>query len=107
MSRIKLAIVGLGKIARDQHIPACAASADFELVAVASPNGKLDGVHSFPSIAELLEAVPDVMAVALCTPPQVRYETARYALEQGRHVLLEKPPGVTVGEIQDLAELAL
>ena len=107
MSRIKLAIVGLGKIARDQHIPACTANDDFELVAVASPHDRLDGLQSFPSIAELLEAVPDVTAVALCTPPQVRYETARYALEHGRHVLLEKPPGVTMGEIQDLAECAL
>jgi D-galactose 1-dehydrogenase len=107
MSPIKLAIVGLGKIARDQHIPVCAASDDFELVAVASPHSKLDGVPSFPSIEELLEAVPDVTAVALCTPPQVRYGAARYALEQGRHVLLEKPPGITVGETQDLAELAL
>jgi D-galactose 1-dehydrogenase len=107
MSRVKLAIVGLGKIARDQHIPACNGSDEFELVAVASPGSTLDGVRSFPSLAELLEAVPDVTAVALCTPPQVRYETARYALEQGRHVLLEKPPGITVGEIQDLAELAL
>lgn len=107
MTRIKLAIVGLGKIARDQHIPASTAGDDFELAAVASPHSSLDGVPSFPSIAELLEAVPDVTAVALCTPPQVRYETARYALEHGRHVLLEKPPGVTVGEIQDLAELAL
>ena len=107
MTRIKLAIVGLGKIARDQHIPACAASDDFELVAAASPQSSLDAVPCFPSIAELLEAVPAVTAVALCTPPQVRYETARYALEHGRHVLLEKPPGVTVGEIQDLAELAL
>ena len=107
MSRIKLAIVGLGKIARDQHIPACTANDNFELVAIASPHDRLDGVQSFPSIVELLEAVPDVTAVALCTPPQVRYETARYALERGRHVLLEKPPGVTVGEIQDLAEHAL
>ena len=107
MTRIKLAIVGLGKIARDQHIPACTASDDFELVAAASPQSSLDALPCFPSIAELLEAVPDVTAVALCTPPQVRYETARYALEHGRHVLLEKPPGVTVGEIQDLAELAL
>jgi len=107
MSRVKLAIVGLGKIARDQHIPALSASDEFDLTAVASPQGRLDGVPSFPSIAELLEALPEVEAVALCTPPQVRYETARYALERGRHVLLEKPPGVTVGEIQELAELAL
>jgi D-galactose 1-dehydrogenase len=107
MSRLKLAIVGLGKIARHQHIPACAASDEFELVAVTSPHDRLEGVRSFPSIAEMLDAVPEITAVALCTPPQVRYETARYALERGRHVLLEKPPGVTVGEIQDLAEHAL
>jgi D-galactose 1-dehydrogenase len=30
----------------------------------------------------------------------VRYEVARHALERGRHVLLEKPPGATVGEVE-------
>jgi D-galactose 1-dehydrogenase len=107
MKRINLAIVGLGKIARDQHIPALGASEEFELIAAASPQGTLQGLRTFPSIAELLEATPEVEALALCTPPQVRYETARYALERGRHVLLEKPPGVTLGEVQELAELAL
>jgi D-galactose 1-dehydrogenase len=107
MKRIELAIIGLGKIARDQHIPALSVSDEFELVAAASPEGTLPDVPTFPSIAELLESTPEVDAVALCTPPQVRYETARYALERGRHVLLEKPPGVTLGEIQELAELAL
>ena len=32
---IRVAIAGLGKIARDQHVPVIAASPDFELVAVA------------------------------------------------------------------------
>jgi D-galactose 1-dehydrogenase len=36
----------------------------------------------------------------------VRYELARYALERGRHVLLEKPPGVTVSEVLALVDLA-
>jgi D-galactose 1-dehydrogenase len=107
MKPVKLAVIGLGKIARDQHIPTLGASDEFELVAAASPRATLDGVPSFPSITELLDAIPEVEAVALCTPPQVRYETARHALERGLHVLLEKPPGVTVGEIQQLAELAL
>jgi predicted dehydrogenase len=106
MTPIKIAIIGLGKIARDQHIPSLAASDEFELIAVASPHGKLDGVRSFESIDTLLQAVPDVAAVALCMTPQARYETARYALERGRHVLLEKPPGVTVGEVLALADLA-
>jgi D-galactose 1-dehydrogenase len=106
MAPIRTAIVGLGKIARDQHIPSLAANPDFELIAVASPHSKLDGVRNFSDIETLLQAVPEVAAVALCTTPQVRYDTARYALEQGRHVLLEKPPGVTVSEVVALAELA-
>ena len=106
MTRTRIAIVGLGKIARDQHIPSLAASAAFELVAVASPHSRLDGVPSFSDIQTLLQAVPDVEAVALCTTPQVRYEAAAYALERGRHVLLEKPPGVTVSEVLALANLA-
>jgi len=106
MAKIKIAIVGLGKIARDQHIPSLAASDAFELVAVASPHNQLEGVPSFESIETLLREVPDVSAIALCTTPQVRFAIARYALEHGRHVLLEKPPGVTVSEVSALVEFA-
>ena len=106
MTPIKIAIVGLGKIATDQHVPSLATSGDFELVGVASPHGTLAGVRCFPSIEILLREVPQVEAVALCTSPQVRYEIARYALEQGRHVLLEKPPGVTVSEVLALEDIA-
>lgn len=106
MDKIKIAIVGLGKIARDQHIPSLAASDAFELIAVASPHHALDGLPSFNSIEALLEAVPGVAAVALCTTPQVRFDIARRALEHGCHVLLEKPPGVTVTDVRALADLA-
>jgi len=106
MAKTRIAIVGLGKIARDQHIPALGASDAFELVGVASPHNKLDGVPSYKSIEELLEAVPGIEAVSLCTTPQVRYAVARFALQRGLHVLLEKPPGVTVSEVLALAALA-
>jgi D-galactose 1-dehydrogenase len=106
VAKIKIAIVGLGKIARDQHIPSIKSSDEFELIAVASPHGRLDGVPSFGDIETLLQAVPDVSAVALCTTPQVRYNIARHALQLGRHVLLEKPPGVTVSEVLALVDLA-
>src|ERR1700752_1279773 len=99
MKKIRIAIVGLGKIARDQHLPSLAANDAFELVGVASPHHRLDGAPSFRSIEELLQAVPGITAVSLCTTPQVRYQIARHALEQGLHVLLEKPPGVTVSEV--------
>src|SRR5882757_6253002 len=106
MAKTRIAIVGLGKIARDQHIPALAASDAFELVGVASPHNKLDGVPSYSDIETLLDAMPDIAAVSLCTTPQVRYAAARFALQRGVHVLLEKPPGVTVSEVLALAELA-
>jgi D-galactose 1-dehydrogenase len=106
MAKTRIAIVGLGKIARDQHIPALAASDSFELVGVASPHNKLEGVPSYSDIETLLQAMPDIAAVSLCTTPQVRYEAARFALQRGVHVLLEKPPGVTVSEVLALAALA-
>ncbi len=106
MPRIRIAIVGLGKIARDQHVPALAANEQFELIAVASPHSRLEGLPHYADLPALLRGVPDVSAVALCTTPQVRYDTARYALQQGRHVLLEKPPGMTVTEVLELMRLA-
>lgn len=106
MSPIKLTIVGLGKIARDQHLPSLASNPNYKLVAVASPNNKLEGVPSYPNIETLLRKQPEVEAVSLCTTPQVRYDIARYALEQNRHVMLEKPPGATLNEVTALTDLA-
>jgi D-galactose 1-dehydrogenase len=106
MEKIKIAVVGFGKIARDQHIPALAANDAFELVAVVSPHSRMDGVRNFHDLADLLQAVPDVRAVSLCMNPQVRYPIARLALDHGLHVLLEKPPGMTVSEVTALVEVA-
>ncbi|WP_185984755.1 Gfo/Idh/MocA family protein [Aureimonas mangrovi] len=103
---IRLAIVGLGKIARDQHLPAIAATDGVELAAIASRNAALDGVPSFATIEELLAADVSVDAVALCTPPQGRFEQAHAALHAGLHVFLEKPPGATLAEILILEKLA-
>lgn len=106
MAPIKIALVGLGKIARDEHIPALRANDAFELTAVASPHHKWEGLPNFSDLAALIAGAPEVTAVALCTPPQVRYDIARQALQAGLHVLLEKPPGVTVSEVISLAEIA-
>ncbi len=96
---LKLALVGIGKIARDQHIPALAADPRFELVACVSRNARVDGVANFTGIETLLAEVKDLDAVSICTPPQAHYEAALAALRAGKHVMLEKPPAATTRQI--------
>ena len=104
---IRLAVVGVGKIAQDQHLPAIAGNADFELVATVSRNGgPTDGKPFFGSIEELAASGIAVGAVALCTPPQVRRAIAMTAIANGWHVFLEKPPGATLAEVAALTDAA-
>lgn len=104
---LRIVVIGLGKIARDQHLPAIAASAAFELAATVDPAGQgVDGTPHFPSVEALLESGVAFDAAALCTPPQVRRDLAEVLLARGVHVLLEKPPGVTLGEVAILERAA-
>lgn len=102
---IKLAIVGVGKIVRDQHLPSIESNPDFSLEATASRNASVNGVAAYTDIESMISAC-ELDAVALCMPPQYRYAAAKFALEQGKHVLLEKPPGATVSEVEQLQGLA-
>lgn len=102
----RLGLVGIGKIARDQHVPAIAATPDFALVATASRNAQLDGVPGYRDLGEMLAADHGVTAVSLCTPPLGRHRTAWQAIDAGVHVMLEKPPGATVAEVTALADHA-
>ncbi|PNU04434.1 Gfo/Idh/MocA family protein [Novosphingobium guangzhouense] len=107
MDPIRIAVVGVGKIARDQHLPAIAGNSAFSLAATVSPHDPgVEGVPHARSLEELIERGPAVDAVALCTPPQVRYDLAVQALRKGMHVFLEKPPGATLGEVGALSSRA-
>lgn len=102
----KVALVGIGKIARDQHVPSIASSPDWELAATVSRDGKVDGVEAFADMGALLEARPDIGTVSLCLPPVPRFAAAAEAIRAGRHVMLEKPPGATLSECHALEEMA-
>lgn len=104
--RIRLGLVGIGKIARDQHLPALAADNRFELAATASRNAQLDNVPGYPDVAAMIAGGHALDAVSLCTPPDGRYEQAVTAIDAGLHVMLEKPPATTLTEIAALADRA-
>ena len=103
---VALGLVGVGKIARDQHIPAIRGNGAFELVATADPHGSLDGVPSFPDLGAMLASGIKLDAVSLCTPPGVRHDIAVQAIEAGLAVMLEKPPAATLSQAADLVALA-
>lgn len=102
---IPVAVVGVGKIARDQHLPAIAANPDFLLAAAVSRHGKVEGVPNFTDFESFLRDGPRA-AVVLCTPPDVRVEMCLAAIEAGRDLLIEKPPAATLGEIETIIAAA-
>ena len=106
MALIRVGLVGIGKVARDQHIPVLRANPLFELVACTSRNNRVDGVANFTTVEEMLASGPQLDAVVVCSPPQVHYEAAKSALLAGKHVFMEKPPCATTAELGRLAELA-
>lgn len=103
---VRLALIGVGKIARDRHCPALAADTRFRLVATVSHHGSVPNVPALPDIAALLRADSSIEAVAICTPPAHRHSLASEALAAGLHVMLEKPPTATLSQVHDLERRA-
>ncbi|GAA0441677.1 Gfo/Idh/MocA family protein [Sphingomonas sp. MJ1 (PH-R8)] len=103
---IRIALAGIGKIARDQHIPHLAANKRFSVVAAVTGHTPPEGVPGFRTITEMMQAVPDVQAISICTPPRGRLALIEEALEHGLDVMIEKPPAATLSEAEDFVRLA-
>jgi D-galactose 1-dehydrogenase len=98
-----LALIGVGKVARDRRLPVIAKSRRFRpacLIGREPP--RPCGAPHFSTPAEACAALPEIDAVALRTPPAARHALALEALAAGKHVLLEKPPATTMAELRDL-----
>ncbi|MDP5359400.1 MAG: Gfo/Idh/MocA family oxidoreductase [Paracoccaceae bacterium] len=101
-----ICLVGIGKIAVDQHVPSINGSTDWDLAATVSRAGSVAGVQSFTDFDDMLAARPDIPVISLCLPPVPRYAYAAKAIAAGRHVMLEKPPGATLAEVYALSDMA-
>ena len=77
----KIALAGIGKIARDQHVPSISPSADFELAATVTRHEGVDDIENYTDIDAMLEARPDIEVVSLCLPPVPRFEYAAAAIK--------------------------
>ena len=106
MTQTNICLVGIGKIAVDQHVPALQASDDWTLAATVSRSGTVEDVESHTDFDAMLAARPDISVISLCLPPVPRFDYAQKAIAAGRHVMLEKPPGATLAEVHRLQQLA-
>lgn len=90
--RIRIGIVGLGKIAHDQHLPSIMQNERFEIAFLAdkSVRSSVEAPH-FNSLEAVLDAGISFDAVSVCTSPQPRLELCQRLLPLQCFLLLEKP----------------
>ncbi|EKE45808.1 putative d-galactose 1-dehydrogenase protein [Oceaniovalibus guishaninsula JLT2003] len=104
--KMKIALAGIGEIARQQHIPALRNSSDWQLAAAISRNATVDGASNHKDIDAFLNDRGDIEAISLALPPGPRFDYAVKAIEAGLHVMIEKPPAVTLAQCHLLRDLA-
>ena len=64
-----------------------------------------NGIATTTDITDVLTS-PEIDAIAIATPVYTHYELAKKALENGKHVFVEKPFTSTVAQAEELVELA-
>ena len=109
MSRLRVAVVGVGYLGRF-HAQKYAALAECELVALADPNSAAAGTLARElgtrAVDDYRELLGKVDAVSVATPTALHFEVTRAFLESGAHVLVEKPIAETVEQAQQLIAAA-
>lgn len=105
---IQLGLIGAGHIGQLQlDVLAEPGQAEFRLIAVADPVARTidTGINAFRRYQDLL-LLEDVAAVAINTPPRDHHRMVLDALRAGKHVLVEKPPAMTLAQCQDMISVA-
>lgn len=109
-SVIKTAIVGYGFSAKTFHLPFIDALPDFAVSAISS--SQADTVkQDWPDAAHYLTAEEmlrnsDAQLVIITAPNDVHFSLAKLALENNKHVILEKPFVTKIADGQTLIALA-
>lgn len=108
-TRLRAGVIGVGYFGRF-HAAKYAALDGCELVAIVDidPTRAAAATESYggQAYAEVEAIIGRVDAVSIATPTQTHFEIARQCLENGIHVLLEKPMTATLAEADALIDLA-
>src|SRR6185503_13266833 len=104
--RIRMAVVGCGHIGK-RHAEMIRRNPEAELVALCDilpkeKTGISDDVPFFKSLDELFNSAIEFDVVNICTPNGMHAEHCLSALEQKRHVVVEKPMALTVADCEKI-----
>ncbi|WP_164214669.1 Gfo/Idh/MocA family oxidoreductase [Virgibacillus sp. YIM 98842] len=112
MLKLRMGIIGAGRIAQDRHIPAylqlqekveVAAVQDLDQARAEEAAASFNIPHVFYDYRDLFSVVD---AVTICTPNKFHAEIAIAAMEAGIHVLCEKPMAITTAECERMLEVS-
>ncbi len=109
--KVKIGLVGCGKVALEHHLPSLKRLPAAEVVAIADSNAdrRNDMARRFAvagryETADQLLADPDIEAVGVLTPTADHFAIGMAALRAGKHVFIEKPLALTAAQCDQLAQ---
>ncbi|MGB8168956.1 MAG: Gfo/Idh/MocA family oxidoreductase [Chthoniobacteraceae bacterium] len=107
--RIRVGVIGTGSMGRN-HARIFGELPDVEFAAVfderAEVAAEVAGKYGARAITTLPQFIAAVDAATIATPTVTHFEIARQLLENGKHVLVEKPFTETPGQARELCDLA-
>jgi predicted dehydrogenase len=109
MERTKTGVIGAGTVGK-KHAKMYQELPDSVLLGIFDTNtGKAQDVAKeigIIAIDNLDDMINEVDAVSIATPSASHYELAKKVIENGKHVLIEKPMSNTVEQARELIDLA-
>ncbi|WP_347862352.1 Gfo/Idh/MocA family oxidoreductase [Salimicrobium sp. PL1-032A] len=115
MEKIRWGIMGAANIAKKQLIPAITRARNAEVTAIATGSDpekaaqladQFEIEKAYDSYEQLLED-EDIDAVYIPLPNHLHKEWTIKAAEKGKHILCEKPLGLSVKEVEEMEAAAL
>jgi predicted dehydrogenase len=106
---LRVGVLGAGQIAQAAHFESCAKARNAELSAICDVADDLrermavvhDAKKTYADYDRML-ADPEIDAVIIATSDAFHVPASIRALQSGKHVLCEKPVGLTVEEVEEL-----
>jgi UDP-N-acetylglucosamine 3-dehydrogenase len=111
--KLRVGVIGCGKIAQIRHLPEYLLLDDVEIIALCDMNlerankvaEQYDIRNVYQDYHKLVDRT-DIDVVSICTPNTTHAEVAKYALNNGKHVFIEKPMATSIEDCEKIVDAA-